>query len=242
MKAAVIMAAGIGTRLQKFTDKPKSTLEINSEPIIKRTVKLLLSKNIKVAIVTGYRQEYIKDCLSNLDVEYFYNPFYKITNSIASLWFAQGFLAKKGGEEIDDILFINGDVYFDEKILDDVLKNNNDAVLVCDKSRVLTGDYFFKTNKNGILKAFGKELTIENRNAEYIGLAKIKAAFTNEFIARLNALVHDQQYGLWWENVLYSYVGQKDIHTMDTNGKFWGEVDTIEDYYKIVDHLNKRGK
>ena len=47
-------------------------------------------------------------------------------------------------------------------------------------------------------------------------------------------MIENGEYGLWWENVLYSLVGDEEIHTVDVGKIFWGEVDTIEDYQRVI--------
>ena len=51
-------------------------------------------------------------------------------------------------------------------------------------------------------------------------------------------MIENGQYDLWWENVLYSFVGSEDIHTVDVDGIFWSEVDTIEDYQRVLKHIS----
>ena len=47
---AILLAAGKGSRISKtINNVPKSTLLINNEPLIQRTVRVLLSKGIGVA-------------------------------------------------------------------------------------------------------------------------------------------------------------------------------------------------
>ena len=36
---AVLMAAGVGSRISRTIDRPKSTLEVGGEPLIRRTVR-----------------------------------------------------------------------------------------------------------------------------------------------------------------------------------------------------------
>ena len=56
----------------------------------------------------------------------------------------------------------------------------------------------------------------------------------------LDYLIKDEDYNLWWENILYSLSDKKDIHVKDVEGKFWGEVDTIEDYDRILNYINNK--
>ena len=92
---AILLAAGRGTRISRMVqDVPKSTLPINGLPLIRHTVRMLLDEGMEVIVCVGYRRDDVENALKGLDVKYYNNPFYDVTNSIASLWFAKN--------EIDD--------------------------------------------------------------------------------------------------------------------------------------------
>lgn len=229
------MAAGRGTRISRLIENiPKCTLPILDEPIVRRSVKLLQQRGIDIAIVVGYQQQKIKEALHGLNVTYYYNPFFDVTNSIGSLWFAQDFLD-------DDCLLMNADVYCSEKILDDLLGDSHDAVMSVDKSRINVGDYFFQT-ANDCIKKYGKKLPLEERSGEYVGIAKIKKSFVPIFKQRLNELIDCQEHGKWWEDVLYSFTEERDIFTLDVEGEFWAEVDYYDDYERILRFAQQQNK
>ena len=127
--------------------------------------------------------------------------------------------------------------------LDELIKNNQDVVMVSDKSRTKVGDYFFSTKSDGNIIKYGKELPIEERTCEYVGLAKIDKSFLPSFNKRLCELIESQHHNFWWENVLYSFTdkAEKAIHTLDVNGKFWAEVDYLDDYQRILEY-HKEGR
>ena len=62
---AIILAAGIASRLRPLTDtQPKCLLKIGERCLLERTMDALISNNIKeFIIVTGYRQQQIIDFL-----------------------------------------------------------------------------------------------------------------------------------------------------------------------------------
>ena len=48
---------------------------------------------------------------------------------------------------------------------------------------------------------------------------------------------------MWWEDTLYTQVGETDIHVIDIKGLFWSEIDYIEDYFRVVEqHKARLGK
>lgn len=223
---AVLMAAGVGSRISRTIDRPKSTLDVGGVPLIRRTVEMLLGRGFDVAIVLGYEKDYIMDVLEGCDVTFFENPFYRVTNSMASLWFARDFIGD------DDLILANADVYWDEDILNLILSDEHPVVMLGDESRVEQGDYFFKT-VDGFIKAYGKELTVDERNTEYVGIARLDGSITARFRKNLEEMVSSGEYGLWWENVLYENISSQPVFVRDVSEYFWAEIDYIDDYERI---------
>lgn len=92
---AIILAAGIASRLRPLTDhKPKCLLEIRKQCLLGRAIDGLIFNGIReVIIVTGYLQEqiigFVQGHYPDLKVEYIYNEKYASTNNIYSLWLAK---------------------------------------------------------------------------------------------------------------------------------------------------------
>ena len=42
-------------------------------------------------------------------------------------------------------------------------------------------------------------------------------------------MIGEQQHSVWWENVLYEMTRERDVYVQDVGGRFWAEVDYIED-------------
>ncbi len=228
----LILAAGRGTRISRYlSGRPKCTVDIGGgQRLIEYTVDLLHSRGIEdIGIVLGYEAQAIKDVLSGKNVSYFYNPFYDVTNSIASSWFAKDFLTG------DDIMIMNGDVYLEEKLLDLIISRKGSPLMFADESRRETADYKF-FYENGILKKYGKELTGDDVTGEYIGIGRFSADFMPEFVSRMEEMIAHQEHGVWWENVVYSMAGQQPVYVENVSGHFWAEVDYIEDYERILEH------
>lgn len=236
---AILLAAGKGTRISRMVREiPKSTLPIDGVPLIRHSVELLQSKGLEIVVCVGYQQDSIRRVLNGCEVTYYTNPFYDVTNSIASLWFAKE-------ELIEDCLIINADVFFSNAILELVMNDNHQAVMLVDKSRRKTGDYFFSTTDNGCIKKYGKDLPLQYRSCEYVGLSKISKEFMPFFRERLEQLVSEFKHNLWWENTLYSFTDQEEypIYTKDVEGLFWSEIDYFDDYERILNYLgSQKGK
>lgn len=226
----LLLAAGRGTRISRYLEgNPKCTVDIGGQKLIEYTIDMFLRKGITdIAMVLGYRANVIRKTLNGKNIRFFYNPFYDVTNSIASAWFAKDFLA-----DTDDTIIMNADVYLEETLLDRILECKKSPVMFADSTKKETADYKFKYT-NGLLEKYGKELEGDDVSGEYVGIGKFDKAFIPDFLQNMQLLINTQQHSVWWENILYSMVGKKDIFVEETNGLFWAEVDYIEDYERIL--------
>ncbi|MEY8509497.1 phosphocholine cytidylyltransferase family protein [Lachnospiraceae bacterium 42-17] len=230
---AILLAAGRGTRISRMVKEiPKSTLPVKGIPLIQLTVDMLQRKGIETVVCVGYQQDMIRDALKGYEVTYYFNPFYDVTNSIASLWFARQELK-------DDCLVINADVFFSDEILKMIVEDEHQAVMMVDKSRRKTGDYFFSTTDNGCIRKYGKDLPLQYRSCEYVGVSKVTRRFMPYFMKRMEELIGASKHGLWWEDTLYSFTNANEhqIYTRDVEGLFWSEIDYFDDYERILNYF-----
>ena len=84
-----------------------------------------------------------------------------------------------------------------------------------------------------------KELPLAKRTCEYVGICKMSKDFAGIFKERMHDLIMMQKHNLWWENVLYSFTEEREIYTVDVEGKFWSEIDYFDDYERILRHIEK---
>lgn len=233
---AFLLAAGRGSRISKnIPNIPKCTLDVGGKPLIRKTVDMLVENQVTVTVIVGYRYREILRVLEGCPVEIVYNPFYDVTNSIGSLWMAYS----HGLFREEDTIIANGDVFWSQEILDFMKGQQEDVYMLADSNRVLDGDYFFGT-KNGVLKRYGKELTVSERDCEYVGIARLGRNFLPRFLEQLNAMIDAQSHGKWWEDAIYSLCGEHPVLVKDIAGMFWAEVDFIEDYQRILDYIREQ--
>lgn len=228
---AFLLAAGKGSRISKnIPDIPKCTLDVGGKPLILRTVEMFLSHGVEVVVIVGYRDWCIRDILKDYPVNIVYNPFYDVTNSIGSLWMAKDYFSA------EDTIIANADVFWSKSLFDFICDQKKDVFMLSDIQRVLDGDYFFRT-ENDVIKDYGKELKVSERSCEYVGIAFIGQKVIGDFLERLILKVSRQEHQCWWENVLYDMTSDRDIYSVDVEGRFWAEIDFIEDYHRIIEYV-----
>ena len=238
---AIIVAAGIGSRLGDLTkDLPKSLIDVNGKSILERQIELFKKFGInEIFIVTGYKNDKIKF----LDVNYIYNSEYQQTEQIGSLM-------KARNEISGDVIISFGDILFEGKILEELLKNKDDFVLVSEPNwkksyesrpdNPPTQSDFIALENNKIIKFFKNSLEIDNSYSvvEFIGLMKISAISSNIFLQKYKNLEkqHTGKFHFassfmkakfidFFEELRLSGI---QIHILNVNGQ-WCEIDTIQD-------------
>ena len=231
---AIIMAAGIGKRLHALNiNKPKCLINVGSTTLIRRSVNLLVSKGISdITVIVGYKADLIRNELNN-DVVYYENPDFQTNNSIKSLWYAKDLLE-------DDVLLLNGDLYYEQGILDYAINQTNPVVMLADSTRIDNADYRFGFSGNQI-NQFGKHLTNQETDGEYVGIVRIDKCFINTFKQTLDEMITSGKSNIWWEDVLYSFIEKQiPINYFDVAGTYWSEVDTLQDYNNLQNWITNQ--
>src|SRR5690349_3152556 len=112
---AVILAAGIASRLRPLTDNtPKCLLKVGGKTILGITLDNILANNIsEIIIVTGYLEHQIRKFISanypEIKVKYIFNDVYASTNNIYSLWLTKESVLN------EDMLMMDSDIVFDRQ-------------------------------------------------------------------------------------------------------------------------------
>lgn len=221
----IFMVAGKGSRLRPLTlQHPKSMFMLDENTtLIQRMVRLIKKhdKDADIIIVTGHMHKNIESALE--DVTAIYNPFYKVTNSIASLWFAQEHL------DADNIVLIDGDIVMSELLIRDVVcKETKRPVVLLDSSIKVDGDYNVQVSGDKVL-VMSKDL--DDYYGEYAGLTKLDHKSALLMREEMNLMVEEGYYDQWYENALVQLIFKSNfnLYYQDICNYEWTEVDCVSD-------------
>ncbi len=231
---AIIMAAGIGSRLQGITNgKPKCLIRAGQQTLLARVIGQLQDRGIHdICVITGHKSALV-ECALPAGVRSLHNPFYRVTNSIASLWLARELLT-------EDTLLMNADLCFEPEVLDIALAQVHPVAMLSDCRRIESADFRFRTRGDCIVEA-GKHISDQETDCEYVGIVRLDRSFIGVFRARLEEMIKRGCFSDWWEAVLYSFLGSAiDIKYADVRGAFWTEVDHAADYTRLTDWLARQ--
>lgn len=242
---AIILAAGQGTRLKKYTENlPKGMLEFQGKTIIQRQIELYHKCGINdVIIIRGFAA----DKIGYQNVKYYMNEAFQETNMVESLMVAK--------EEFnDDIIISYSDVLFTKAMLETMMDNKDEFAVAVDiewkkywQKRYGKIDFdteSLKLDENGKIVSLGLENPPLNEiDARYIGLLKFSSSglkkiiniWDKDYIEYLNKPW--QQSGKtirksYMTDLLNALIEEGNDITAVKFANGWIEFDTNEDYEK----------
>ena len=219
----IILSAGMGKRLGQ--NIPKALLKIFQNKTILDFQLERISKKIgikNIIIVVGYKKEEI---ISRYDGLCFVeNRDFEITNTSKSLL--------KGLQNLEeDVIWMNGDVYFQEEVLDLLLKSNSSCCLVDNKK---CGEEEIKFSvKNKVIYEISK--SVKNPVGEALGVNKIKKKDLPYFKEELEKLKNED----FFEKAIENLTKRNKIQffPIDIKDYFCMEIDYQEDLEKIKKYV-----
>jgi len=175
-----------------------------------------------ICVVTGFLHEQIEQAVQDIPgVTIVYNPFYAVTNSIASLWFARDYL--EGG-----VVIANSDVVVAPELFADIVDLDTPAAVMIDSSKLSEADYRVATFNDRVVM-MSKELN--TFTGEYVGITKLAGPAAKELCVRTESMIHAGQIDEWYENALVHMILNDDfeLRAHDVARWAWTEVDTVDD-------------
>ncbi|MBS1627470.1 MAG: phosphocholine cytidylyltransferase family protein [Bacteroidetes bacterium] len=231
-KSAIILAAGVGTRLKPLTDQiPKPLVQVTDKTILQNALDHLEKIGIEnVIIVTGYLKHSLHNNIGNfykrMKITYINNEEYYNTNSMYSL------LLGLNQVKNDSVLILEGDVFFEYSIIEKIPLN--DIVWVGDSSiKSMDGCYLIsKNNKVTEIKIFNKDEMKNDNEVVYsksVGLLALKAKSVLIIIEMLQRGIEEKKEKLYYDLIIADNIKNLDITLHDIAGKKWFEIDSVED-------------
>ena len=230
---AIILAAGIGSRISPLTDNcPKSLLKIDDKTILEMMISHIQDCHINdIVFVTGYLEEQIKEYVNinfpDLKAYFVTNEKYAETNTGFSLLLAKDFV------ENSDFIKFDADVVFDKEILKKLIEYPYENALCIDKNIHLDAEEIkvIIDDKNKILKA-SKTVDPQKAIGESIGIEKIGKNTAKLLFQELEEVMKDKKNHQEYYEVAYERLIEKgeSFHALDITGLVWVEIDTKEDF------------
>jgi len=188
---AIILAAGKGKRLGKKIPKP--LVKITNEKTILDFQVEKLSKKIgrrNIIVTVGYKKESILN--HNPNLIFVHNPNFHKTQSAKSALLAVRKI------DAEDVIILEGDIFFDEELLDLLIKTRGSACLV-DKKQCGDEESKYNLNKQGLIHNLSK--SNKNHLGEYLGIILIRKNDLKNFRNELESVAKNDRIDKTIENL-----------------------------------------
>lgn len=236
---AIILAAGVGSRLRPITNyKPKTMVELNGKPILSYILQALSKAKIaNIIICTGYKEEIIKRYCQiefhELPITFVSNSEYETTNNMYSLYLARKYIT-------DDFLLLNADVVFDPSIIDRIAKVKSSCVLV-DLNHYYEESMKIRIRMDGTISSISKNIRQDEFYATSIDIYKFCKKDIPVFLDELSQFIQLKGKKQWTEVLLDKLFGENKIIAKPLSiGKAkWFEIDNFEDLSRAELIFNK---
>ena len=226
----IILSAGKGIKLQPLTlNHPKSLYKLDDETtILQRLIRMIRKYDsiAEIVVVVGYMYRQIQQELEEDNVKFVHNPFYSVSGSMGSLWFAKDYLQR------ENVTIINGDIVADDCLFDEVICTHTDyPYVLLDTTRKDFNKYNVQVQAD-LVCVMSKNLT------EYFGIyanvAKIDAVSARFLLEQLKQMVNEEMYNLFFEDALIQMIFENnfDLYYKDIKDYNWIEVDCVNDLLK----------
>jgi len=173
IRSAVILAAGMGTRLRgEVEDYPKGFLRLGKQPIIEESIERLVAAGIQdIVIVTGHCADHYERLAAGQGglVRTVHNPRFADSGSMYSLYCARDLID-------GDFLLLESDLIYEPRALTELLNDPAaDAILL--SGPTAAGDEVWVETQDGNLVAMSKDRGSLSGfvTGELVGISKISA-------------------------------------------------------------------
>lgn len=236
-RRAVILAAGIGSRLRPRTDdRPKAMVEVGGVPLLVRLAEQLARVQVdELVIATGWCEEAIARAVPSLPMRCVLrrNAAYDSTQNVVSLHVCADALLAGGARET---LQLDGDLLLDDALLPrlcDAPLADDELLLGIDGRPGLGAEEMKALAEGDRVIALGKKLDPARCAGESIGVARVGPAALSSIVDAVGAAVTSGATDLYYEDVWSRMLGLREgrlrARACMVTDLPWTEIDTPED-------------
>lgn len=223
---ALILAAGLGTRLAPITnDRPKSLVTVNGVPILFKQIENLHENGITdITVISGYKAEVLE---SEVHAKW---PEIKIINSIDYANTNNMYSAYLGKDAVagSDFLMMNADVFYDSSVIKALLAFESANAIVTE-----IGQYIEESMKvietDGRLVSISKQVPAEDAYGTTIDVYKFSNIGGAAFFEKCREYIEDKKELTQWSEVALNEILPEVIFKACPLDGRWLEIDNLDD-------------
>lgn len=224
---AVILAAGLGSRLRPITNEvPKCMVPVNDIRIIDKQIDNLQQVGIKdILVVAGYKgsilQKHLQDTYPFVTI--INNARYDETNNMYSLYLCQSFIGN------NDFFLMNADVYYDSNIIKGMYEDLHESLIACDCRKFMEESMKITIDNGNRINHISKKISENEHYAVSIDVYKIGKSAQQALFTKIKKIIEViKNENSWTEVALDEILGDVIFTPYVINGR-WFEIDNLDD-------------
>jgi choline kinase len=227
MKTAIILAAGVGSRLRPLTDStPKCCIKVGGVSLIRRVIGQIIAvdKNTIIYVVAGYLADILRAEMVGLseNVIMIENTDYLTTNNMESCRLALSARSQKGSS-----LILNGDCIYSSEIVSKMMHEEHSciaadsSIFVEENMKIeVDGSTVINISKN-IQPGTNVYTSIDIYNFTHMDLQKL--------LQIMEKYYYQKDLQQWTEVAICDLLSETKVRVLDISPSTWMEIDNHED-------------
>ncbi len=223
LNTAVIMAAGLGLRINEHLDShPKGFIQIGGVTLIERSIRILSENGIQRFIIgTGYEAGYY-EALAARDARIILrkNPIYDQTNSFYTLFNLRDLITT-------DFLLLESDLLYEKRAIEHLQQTDGRNVVLASGRTDSRDEVYIETDTDGVLVKMSKDRSALGQVfGELAGITRLSlGTFTR--ICRLYAADIPLARQIDYETALTTISRQDPVRVDKIDDLIWTEIDMV---------------
>lgn len=218
---AVILAAGLGSRLKKHTEgQPKGFLEVDGISLIERSLTNLIKAGISEIIIgTGYLHAHFDALKKKYPIITFRNMDYSITGSMYTLYALKHLIRKP-------FLLLESDLLYDPVALKYLQEDSIEDIILASGPTNSGDEVFIQVSEKNKLQQMSKDRkTLGHVSGELVGISKLTLTTLEKMISFSEPHFENGSRMLNYEDALVGAGAQHPIHVKVIKDLVWCEID-----------------
>jgi choline kinase len=233
-KTAVILAAGLGSRIQSaHSDKPKGFIEVGGEALIERSIKLLFESGVeKTVIVCGHLAEHYERLSETFpDIRTIRNELYAESGSMYSLWCARDLIE-------GPFLLLESDLVYERRALTSLQNLDRDNAILL-SGRTDSGDEVYVEVKDGRVCRMSKQVQeLNSIGGELVGISRISKEEFASMSRFAETWFRERDLRLEYERCINGIVdGGFPVYYEKVDDLLWAEIDDASHLTRVREKI-----
>jgi len=226
IKTAVIMAAGLGSRFGRQTEKiPKGFIEVGGKPMVVRSVETLLECGMdRILIGTGYKKEAYEALMERYSqIECVFSPRYAETNSMYTLYNMREVIGA------DDFILLESDLVYESRAITSLLDCGYASAMLITPVTKFQDQYYVQKDAEDVLVDCSTDKNAIRADGELVGIHKIGNAFFRQMCKDYGMKAKEQPKLGYEYELLHVSRSIAPMNVLKVDGLLWYEIDDSSD-------------